>query len=305
MKEARRYVTPLAFKTAVEMRLRRAAAASGTDLQRLRQMLVFDRYVARLVCVLDDAVVLKGGFVLELRLERARTTKDIDLRIVGAPDDVLPALQQAGRLDLGDFLTFEVQPDPQHHVIRAEGLPYDGFRFRAGARLAGKIYGNPFGVDVAFAEPLIGAPEVVAGSDFLTFAGVAPAMFRVYPVESHVAEKLHAYTLPRDRPNSRVKDLPDLALLASVGPLAGGRLRAAIDAAFRHRGTHAAPEHLPDPSAGWRPVYERLAKVDGLRWPTLASLVTAVRAFLDPVLGGAEGMWDPGEWEWREADDGA
>ena len=35
--------------------------------------------------VLGDAVLLKGGLVLELRLERARTTKDIDLRVTGSP----------------------------------------------------------------------------------------------------------------------------------------------------------------------------------------------------------------------------
>ena len=55
--------------------------------------------------------MLKGGLVLELRLERARTTKDVDLRIMGAPEDVLPKLQEAGRRDLGDFMLFEVGPD--------------------------------------------------------------------------------------------------------------------------------------------------------------------------------------------------
>jgi hypothetical protein len=45
--------------------------------------LVFDRFLARVVAVLGDAVLLKGGLVLELRLERARTTKDIDLRVTG------------------------------------------------------------------------------------------------------------------------------------------------------------------------------------------------------------------------------
>ena len=46
--------------------------------------------------------------------------------------------------------------------------------------------------------------------DVLAFAGIAPPTLRLYPVETHIAEKLHAYTLPRPRPNSRVKDLPDL-----------------------------------------------------------------------------------------------
>jgi hypothetical protein len=70
----RSYATPLAFKTAVEQRLRNEAAVSEMDLQRRRQLFVFDRFLARLFHVLDDAVVLKGGLVIELRLERARTT---------------------------------------------------------------------------------------------------------------------------------------------------------------------------------------------------------------------------------------
>jgi hypothetical protein len=48
-----------------------------------------------------------------------------------------------------------------------------------------------------------------------------------------IAEKLHAYTLPRARPNSRLKDLSDLALLASVQSLDAKRVRAALLAATR------------------------------------------------------------------------
>src|SRR6185312_8837168 len=53
--------------------------------------------------IFGDAVLLKGGLVLELRLERARATKDVDLRLVGSPDALLAGLQQAGQRDLGDF----------------------------------------------------------------------------------------------------------------------------------------------------------------------------------------------------------
>ena len=60
------YATPLAFKTAVEQRLKSDAAASGMDLQRRRQLFVLDRFLARLFHVLEDAVVLKGGLVIEL-----------------------------------------------------------------------------------------------------------------------------------------------------------------------------------------------------------------------------------------------
>ena len=84
-------------------------------------------------------------------------------------------------------------------------------------------------------------------SDVLEFAGIAPPTLRIYPIVSHVAEKLHAYTMPRPRPNSRVKDLPDLALLASVGGLDAETLRTALNRTFTFRETHPLPVSLPKP----------------------------------------------------------
>ncbi len=293
---SRTYATPLAFKTAVEQRLRNEATASGMDLQRRRQIFVFDRFLARLFRVLEDAIVLKGGLVIELRLVRARTTKDIDLRIVGHPDDVLNRLQEAGRLDLGDYLQFEVAADPRHPEIDAECMTYQGLRYRAEAQLAAKIYGVPFGIDVAFAEPMHGKAEEVAGSTFLEFAGIAPGRYRIYPLETHIAEKLHAYTLPRERPNSRVKDLPDLALLATARDIDGAALRAAIDRTFEHRGTHPVPESVPGPPPAWSLVYARIAANDGLEWHTMTEVTRAVQSFLDPVLSGELGTWSFEDW---------
>jgi hypothetical protein len=83
--------------------------------------------------------MLKGGLVLEMRLARARTTKDVDLRMMGSAGNVLDRLQTAGRLDLGDYLLFEVQPDADSPEIRNEGMQYNGFRYRAECRLAGAL----------------------------------------------------------------------------------------------------------------------------------------------------------------------
>ena len=132
------YSSPEAFKQALEQRLR-TSAKSGAEFVRSRQLLVFDRFLARVVVVLGDAAMLKGGLVVELRIERARTTKDVDLRIVGSPDGILERLLEAGRRDLGDFLTFEVGPDEDHPEIQNDGMQYDGLRFRAECKLAGKL----------------------------------------------------------------------------------------------------------------------------------------------------------------------
>lgn len=295
----RRYKTPAAFKATIEQRIRKAAEG-GAGIARRRQLLVFDRYLARLGRVLGDAATLKGGLVLEVRLDRARTTRDIDLRLAGSPDGLLARLQEAGRLELGDFMTFELRPDTRHPDIAGPGVQYQGQRFRAECKLAGRLYGQGFGVDVAFGDPIVGEPEVVRGDDLLGFAGIEPAVMRLYPVESHVAEKLHAYTLPRTTPSTRVKDLPDLALLGQAGERSASRMRAAFRATFAYRGTHDLPDRLPVPPAAWADAYAKMAEEDSLPWSTLVAVTEAARAFLDPVLvGEGDARWDVEAWAWR------
>lgn len=295
----RTYSTPEAFKQALEQRLR-TATRSGADLARKRQLLVFDRFLARIAASLGELATLKGGLVLELRLERARTTKDIDLRLVGSPEEVLAKLQEAGRRDLGDFMTFEVVLDDQHPDIQNEGMQYDGQRFRAECKLAGRLYGQRFGVDVAFGDPIFGEVEERIADDLLAFAGIPPPKLRLYPIETHIAEKLHAYSLPRPYPSSRVKDLPDLALLATARPLDARRLRAALGQTFTFRKTHPVPAKLPAPPPAWAAPYGAMAREDQLAWPTLGDVTGAVRAFLDPVLEEElDAIWEPAGWRWR------
>lgn len=235
---------------------------------------------------------------MELRLATARSTKDLDVYLRGSPGDALPRLQEAARLELPDHLRFDVVADARHPTIQAEGMRYEGLRFRAQAHLAGKVYGGSFGIDTAFAEPMLGDPEVVQGSDLLAFAGIEAPAFRVYPLETHIAEKLHAYTLPRSRPNTRVKDLPDLALLASVGPIHAEDLRRAIDQTFAHRAVHVVPACLPPPPEAWEGPYRRIAERDGLRWRKLPDVFDAARTFLDGALSGVGGSWNPEGWRW-------
>ena len=294
----RTYASPQAFKQALEQRLR-TASGTGAEFARRRQLVVFDRFLARVVQVFGDAVLLKGGLVLELRLERARTTKDVDLWLVGSPDAVLASMQEAGRHDLRDFMAFEVGRDPEQPTIQNDGMQYEGLRFRAECRLAGKLYGQPFGVDVAFGDPIVGEPAIVTADDVLAFAGISSPALRLYPIESHIAEKFHAYTMPRTRPNTRVKDLPDIALLASVGPLDAERLRTALFTTFAFRATHPLPPALPDPPSSWLTPYGEMARANELVWTTLEQVTARVRAFVDPVLAGTSGTWNPTTWTWQ------
>lgn len=61
---ARQYATPLAFKQALEQRLK-SSSATGVDFARRRQLLVFDRFLVRLAQVPGDAVALGVVAALE------------------------------------------------------------------------------------------------------------------------------------------------------------------------------------------------------------------------------------------------
>ncbi|MBL0169104.1 MAG: nucleotidyl transferase AbiEii/AbiGii toxin family protein [Gemmatimonadaceae bacterium] len=253
----------------------------------------------RVVEEFGDAAILKGGLALELRLQRARTTKDVDFRMTGPASGVLTALQKAGRRDLRDFMRFEVAADEGADLIQNEGMPYEGVRFRVECQIAGKLYGQRFGVDVAFGDPIFGEPDTVEADDTLAFAGIAPPTLRLYPIETHIAEKLHAYTMPRSRTNSRVKDLPDIALLGTIQRLEAQRLRAALELTFAFRNTHPFPSRLPEPPVSWAIPYAAMARDDRLAWPTLEAVEQAARSFLDPVLaGGLDAIWESNESRW-------
>ena len=55
-------------------------------------MLVFERFLARIVTIFGDAATLKGGLALELRIKEARATKDVDLRVMGSAQELLAKL---------------------------------------------------------------------------------------------------------------------------------------------------------------------------------------------------------------------
>ncbi|AUX46200.1 uncharacterized protein SOCE26_077050 [Sorangium cellulosum] len=42
-----------------------------------------------------------------------------------------------------------------------------------------------------------------------------------------------------------------------------------------------------------------MAEENDLPWPTLAEVCSRVSEFLDPVLCGEEGIWEPSRWAWR------
>lgn len=298
---ARRYKTPAAFKEAVDQRLRNDAAKKNVTLDYRRQILVYERFIARLSKVFGNDFIIAGGVALEFLVERARTTKDIDIHIQFGPETAFPKLKEAGNLVLNDFLTFDVSEDARRGdaAVAIDGLDRSVHRYHVEARLGGKLYGRPFHIDLIVIDPPYYRPDEITGSDFLSFLELEPVKFQVCPPNIAIGEKLHAYTKPRQNPNSRVRDLPDIGMLARRYNFDCEDLRATFDLVFGQYDTHPIPGILPFPPVDWAEPYAKLSIDNALEWSDIEQLFRAIEKFIGPVLAGSSGKWNPDSWDWE------
>jgi nucleotidyltransferase AbiEii toxin of type IV toxin-antitoxin system len=161
--EAKTYKTAGAFRSALETRLQHRARAQGTDLQRLRRQVAFDRFLARMFSKGPKAEypwVLKGGYAMELRTHTARTTKDIDLTLCDGTrlsegrnergEQVRAMLQEAAATLFDDFVEFLVGEATEH----LEGAPGGGSRYPIQARMDGRDFAR-FHVDIGIGDEVL------------------------------------------------------------------------------------------------------------------------------------------------------
>lgn len=71
-----KYATANAFRTALEQRLLTTSLESGIKLAQLRKLVVFERFLARLIAVAPDRWVLKGAVALYYRVGSADLRRD-------------------------------------------------------------------------------------------------------------------------------------------------------------------------------------------------------------------------------------
>jgi hypothetical protein len=279
------------------MRINAFAQGDSSVTSRLRKEVVFDRMIARLISTAPDRWIVKGGVALDLRLrERARATKDLDLARrddeAAATEDLLTAIEA----EVHDFFVFSADRSQGFDEIDDNVA----IRFDVRAELAGRRF-EEIKLDIGFGDPLPLVPELVRGTDLLTFAGITPTSIPTLPLEQHIAEKVHAYTRQYSggRENSRVKDLVDILLLCSSHRFAANALRTALEQLFLSRRTHELPTRLPAPPSSWTTPFRVLAA--GLALDTDLDVAFVLAAsFLDPVLAAVdlEGEWNPGSGSW-------
>jgi hypothetical protein len=160
--------------------------------------------------------------------------------------------------------------------------PYGGARYPVEARMDERIFAR-FHLDVGIGDVVMQPLETIVCRDWLGFAGIDAPRVRMIAREQQFAEKIHAYTLPRNAANSRVKDLVDLVLLIGSGGLDKLRILDALCLTFERRGTHDLPAILVAPPSDWQVAFRAMAEECGI--PTdVAAVFAGVQEYLEEVL---------------------
>ena len=278
------------MRIALENHLNRMSRDKSIDIMRLRRHVAFDRLLARLFSGHTKNLIVKGGYALELWINNARTTKDIDISFKGNlggvwtgerssdPKALQDFLQNLVSLDAKDFFEFIIG----NAVLDLDNAPYGGYRFPVEARMAGRIF-IKFEIDVAAGDVWIAPHDSLKTPDWFGFAGIDAPRIPIISQEQQFAEKIHAYTLPRKTPNSRVKDLVDMLLLIEKGKLKSDKLQNALSKTFKRRKTHDIPSGLPDPPDTWNLPFKKMAETSGLP-ADLHSAINRIRQFYGTIV---------------------
>ncbi len=284
------YESPAALRQALETRLGNRSREAGIDLERLRRRAAFERLLVRLDLGAPNRWVVKGGMALEIRLgDRARSTRDLDLALRDVQGD-----GSSVRELLIDCLSIDPEEDsfgfrvgePTTITLDEAGRP--GWRFPVEVRMAGRKFAN-VRLDIVARDDEVARTQRVALPGVLDFTGLERHEVEVVDPTQHFAEKVHAFTRTYgDRPNTRVRDLPDMVLLIDEGLEPTSELHAIVSRVFETRANAELPVQLPDPPSAWRENYPALAADLDISAKTLDEAMTVVRTFWTTLLSNKE-----------------
>ena len=273
------------------------AAAHKRPFAEVRREFLYQRFLAR-VFDGESAWVLKGGIGLLTRLPGARHSRDIDLvHLAAGPGAAEAEIRALGRMDLGDYLRFE--------VVRAVPLSVeDALRLKTDAYVGASRW-ESFDVDISCERHFVASIEPIRPTPIIDVAG-APELplFRLYPLVDQIADKVAAmYETHGGEPSNRYRDLVDLVLLTGLEKLDAALLNAALQARQRFsRSPLALPSKLTSPGTTWRAGFSREARRSSvpIALQDLDAALSYVADCLDPALSGSvsSGKWDPTKRIW-------
>ncbi len=271
-------------------RSRELASQRGEDVDRVRKKIAFDFVLRRLAAHATSSYVLKGGYAIELKFQKLRATKDLDLFTRTPFRDVFRNDIEAAAKKL------------RQHLVDHLALPASNYdhlvRFRVGDDTK-ILRGGGGGIQVTV-RMMIESQRFTEFSIDLTVEDIrnppheaikiAPVIselkmtlgeqeFEIPTNEMIWAEKLHCYMRHGDEFKSRVKDFVDLVVVGQHG-VNPGKTKQLIRDVFSYWLEEESTQRLPGvpsiptdgsdlkpPPAEWQPVYTRMAKELGVDIP--------------------------------------
>jgi hypothetical protein len=161
-----------------------------------------------------------------------------------------------------------------------------------------------FHIDVVVGTVMTGTPDIVAPLTPLDIEGLIRPRYRVFPIADHLADKLCATigSYPRTgqpTSSSRVKDLVDIAIIASTQTVQAAALTAAVTSNAAMRKIELPQRFTVPDAAGWATRYPRVAAEAPGPAPDFAMAVAQASQIFDPILNGtAVGRWSPSSRSW-------
>jgi predicted nucleotidyltransferase component of viral defense system len=224
----------------VSERIKRVAKDKGATYAEILTQFLIERAAVRLVSdpILYKRLVFKGGFVGLRVYGSPRFTTDLDA-VVESKDryDFRKNARDAMAHDLGDHVWFEFEQEVDLLTQNEYGGVRLQFRAGLGAPPEDTRRAQIINLDIGTGDPITpGAQDEKTP----TTLGVGELSWRVYPIETIVAEKLHPL-VNLGAENSRSKDIFDLAFYL---PNAKAELlKQAIARTFAHR-SDAVPDSI-------------------------------------------------------------
>lgn len=231
-------VTNLA--ASVRQRLLNVARKRGDEFELVLSRYALERLLYRMsVSPHGERFLLKGALLFMVwGVDNHRPTRDADLLGFGdsEPEAVAAVFREICAVECEDGIAFDAGSIAVAPI--AEEKVYTGVRVTLRAGLDGARI--PVQVDVGFGDAVTPEPEAV---DYPVLLDAPTPKLRAYPVETVIAEKLHAMTI-LGLGNTRLKDFYDLKTIGARFTPDREVLARAIAATFERRRTNL-PEGLP------------------------------------------------------------
>jgi predicted nucleotidyltransferase component of viral defense system len=286
---------------------KRSAIASESlfqGIEKSKRAEHFDRSIIlnRLFANQPENWVLKGASALIWRDASSRATRDLDLLRLGQQEisQAYKDLQTA--LDHPTTAPFDVRfrvseprtswnPDQGHTQVSTVKVTLLSDQ--------GKTLSQPVKIDMVIGDHMTDKPETISTQDLATVLRSEPHSIQVYPIHDHLADKIAAtFKLYGENPSTRVRDLADIAHIASTQSLSLQKLNTALEAVRHSSGSAAYPLEFTVPS-DWKQRYARMQQNDAPHAPSFEEALTKAQALVNPVLswdGKKEMTWSKGQW---------